>query len=205
VTSTLAGYAAGSWRERGLGDIVVPGRVVRVVRVAHPRTMCIATLLARGQVTSHVSNQSLSKASPPSPGILETHQLDKRELSAPKLGRFDPYSFFHFAFAFTCEMRFQNFKVDRRSKYESAFRRGWQWHADCSEDQRGDLGRSGIRGSANGVCRSVRCLFFPSRLSRAWTATGPVREAWPHRGKLLYIGMLGTRVSPRFSNTASRR
>jgi hypothetical protein len=202
VTSTLAAYAAGSWRERGLGDIVVPGRVVRV---AIPRMMCIATLLARGQVTSHVSNQSLSKASPHPPVFSQLIDWTRENFLRQDWGVSTPYSFFHFAFAFTCEMRFQNFKVDRRSKYESAFRRGWQWHADCSEDQRGDLGRSGIRGSANGVCRSVRCLFFPSRLSRAWTATGPVREAWPHRGKLLYIGMLGTRVSPRFSNTASRR
>jgi hypothetical protein len=201
VTSTLAAYAAGSWRERGLGDIVVPRRVVRV---AIPRNVYRNATRQRPGNVSRLQSIPL-KSKPPSPGILATHRLDKRELSAPKLGRFDPYSFFHFAFAFTCEMRFQNFKVDRRSKYESAFRRGWQWHADCSEDQRGDLGRSGIRGSANGVCRSVRCLFFPSRLSRAWTATGPVREAWPHRGKLLYIGMLGTRVSPRFSNTASRR
>jgi hypothetical protein len=97
VTSTLAAYAAGSWRERGLGDIVVPGRVVRV---AIPRMMCIATLLARGQVTSHVSNQSLSKASPPSPGILATHRLDKRELSAPRLGRFDPIFLLSFRFRF---------------------------------------------------------------------------------------------------------
>jgi hypothetical protein len=135
--------------------------------------MCIATLLARGQVTSHVSNQSLSKSSPPSPGILAIHRLDKRELSAPKLRRFDPYSFFHFAFAFTCETRFQNSKVDRRSKYGSAFRRG----KGTRTVQRIREGISLDRGFADPRRRLPVCAlsFLPSRLSRVSCALGRLR------------------------------
>lgn len=143
--------------------------------------MCIATLLATGQRPGNVSRlQSIPlKSKPPSPGILATHRLDKRELSAPKTGRFDPYSFFHFAFAFSCETRFQNSKVDRRSKYGSAFRRGKGTRTvhRIREGISVDRGFADPRTAFAGLCAVFSC-------PRGCRALGRLRARFERRGHI---------------------
>jgi hypothetical protein len=99
VTSTLAGYAAGSWRERGLGDILVPRRVASGTSGPSANDVYRNATRQRPGNVSRLQSIPL-KSKPPSPRYSRSSSIGQERTFCAKIGAFEPLFLLSFRFRF---------------------------------------------------------------------------------------------------------